>query len=276
MIMKKRTFTFICFYSFLASSFNLTASPGFFKTVASYFKPDEQRPYNKTINPSKTTNALIVRNHKGKCTIISSNENAVKIEAVTKGPSDQIANTEIITKQTNSTISVETTSKTTNPPFAVFYTITAPASMSITVEQCEGDILVKNFNSTLTLDTDRGSINVFNSTESITARAPKGAVSLDIEKLLPQASIFVETGGKITLTIPQNSHARLSAHTDRGFVSSQLPVTIDTLTVSSLDKKTWDALRRSVEGTIGFGTEEASLILSASGSIFLINRNTPE
>jgi len=269
--MKKWIFVLLFCGSVLSFSQQTKTTPGFFKSVASYFKPDERKLYKETQSITKATGGtILIRNHTGSITVKGSEEQKLTIEALIKGPAEKIADTKISTKKTHSEITIETTSKTTEPPLPVSYTVTIPKTMSLIIEQIRGDIVVDTIIGTLTLETDEGSITVTQGAESITARAPNGMVTLDIEKLLPQASIFVETGGKISLALQPQASARLSARSNHGFVSSQLPITLDAITLPSLDKKTWDGLRRCVDGMIGTG--DSSIVLNANGSISILDR----
>lgn len=255
----------------LSFSQQAKTAPGFFKSVASYFKPDERKPYKETVTITKTTGTVSLRNHTGSITVIGSDEPMLTIEAIIKGPAEKIADTKISTKKTHAEVTIETSSKTTEPPLAVSYTVTLPKTMSLVIEQNKGDIVIDTVIGILTLETDEGSITVAQGAESITARAPNGTVTVDLEKLLPQASVFIDAGGKISLALQPQASARLSAHTNHGFISSQLPLTLDPITISSLDKETWNTLRRGVDGILGTG--EAALVLnSANGPIAILDR----
>ena len=136
-----------------------------------------------------------------------------------------------------------------------------------------GSIRVDHAYGKLNLETENGVIKVSNAHQSVIARTTKGSIELDSKELPTTSSLNLHSdSGSITLNLPLDVNADIKANTKSGIITCNHFITLKPRT-TQLTKKSWDILKKDIEGTIGTG--ESKITLSSSrGCIKVLERKT--
>lgn len=143
--------------------------------------------------------------------------------------------------------------------------IPADSSATITITEY-GSISTISAPRNLKLHIQQGDVAITTYTDgTIHAHAEQGYITITCEAFSPTSSLLCTAPqGGITLYLPPMIQAHLEAHSQKGTVTSQLPITFDAFT-TRLEKSTWKQLQKKVKGTLGEG--EAPITLSARNTI---------
>lgn len=191
----------------------------------------------------------------------------VFIEAEKRGKQSLLQLTQIDVKTNDLTTTITTKITEADKGIPVYYTLTVPDTVTVVVEQQDGDIMVRDVGCPLSLQINNtGSMTIENVKNSVTARALKGSITLTQAQLPEHASIFLEAYNNIYLTLPKNIRAQLNAKTTEGIVTSKLPVTLEPIT-TMVTGKAWKNLRRNIRGDLGSGGGPSIVLDATTGNI---------
>lgn len=137
---------------------------------------------------------------------------------------------------------------------AVKYEINVPRSMNVSADTVNGAIRIREISGELELDTTNGRIEVANCSGAVDASTTNGGIDVDLLSVIGgQNMSFETTNGRITLAIPTNLAADINASTTNGSVRSDLPLTMNRST------------RTSIRGTLNGGGPEIRLRTTNGG-----------
>ncbi len=133
----------------------------------------------------------------------------------------------------------------------------------------QGNITVIRPKSSVQLSTNKGTVRVIDSSNSVGARAKQGKVEVKCKTLPAKRKMKLATQqGPITLHTPKNMNCSIAADTKKGTVSSTQEITLDTQT-TALNNNYWSNVKTSVRGAIG--DKDASItIFSDKGNIKIL------
>lgn len=109
----------------------------------------------------------------------------------------------------------------------VHYSIRVPQRADLELDTVNGKVLVKGVHGQIGLETTNGGVRVENAGGSVTARTTNGGIDCELREVSSDEDMnFRTTNGGITLTLPSDVQASLSARTTNGSVSTDFPVTV--------------------------------------------------
>lgn len=143
------------------------------------------------------------------------------------------------------------------------------ANGSIEAESIQGSINAitkKNGSITLTAikgvinaSTNTGALSIIDAQSTIKAHTKSGAIVINAPRITPHTPIDVTSNnGSITLNIPEKSHIRLHAKTDKGIVTTTCPITLDPVT-TAINESSWQSMKKEISGIMGTGTTRVTL-----------------
>ena len=109
----------------------------------------------------------------------------------------------------------------------VRYSIRVPKRADLELETVNGKVMVEGVEGQIGLETTNGGIRVEDAGGSVTARTTNGSIDCELREVGDDEDMdFRTTNGSITLTLPSDVQASLSARTTNGSVSTDFPVTV--------------------------------------------------
>jgi len=143
--------------------------------------------------------------------------------------------------------------------------VPATAKLNLFVTD-EGKVTIKSAPRTLTIHVNHGDIAITTLTDgAIKATTDHGSITALCEAFSHESSLMLTAPyGGITLKLPPLAEARVTAQTERGSISSTLPITFDPFT-AELNKSALKKLQKKVVGRLRDG--DAPITLTARESI---------
>ena len=109
----------------------------------------------------------------------------------------------------------------------VRYSIRVPQRADLELETVNGKVVVEGIQGQIGLQSTNGGVRVQDAGGSVTARTTNGSIDCELREVSDDEDMnFRTTNGSITLTLPSNVQATLSARTTNGSVSTDFPVTV--------------------------------------------------
>lgn len=202
--------------------------------------------------PFTDPHQVIIEGQIGTIQVKTWHHDALMVEVVKKGTEEHINDTRVMASVQNGVARFTTHTPAHAEAIPVDYTVIIPAETGIlSIKTKQGDIMVKNIAGSVTTITENGSIDIRESTATITAQA-QGSISVSQRDLAPSQSLFLKARDTITLALPTQCNAHVSARTLGGSITSSLYITFDPIT-TTLSSETWKRLKRFIQGTIGAG-----------------------
>lgn len=203
---------------------------------------------------------VIINNTVGTTNIEVWNLPQVKISALKQARTEDIIKetaviTHLATQDNQSVITIETKAPE-DEKVTVDYTLYVPHGTDMTIaNSIKGSVHIRAHN--YQTPSPLGNVQVTTN---------KGAITLHADQPITR-TLMLKTGkGNVELTIPTTTQARLEAHTQRGIISSSIPVTLDAIT-TTLSEKEWKQLSQHVRGVLGAEAEGFITIDTVSGNI---------
>jgi hypothetical protein len=153
-------------------------------------------------------------------------------------------------------------------------TIETPVNTSLQIKTVNGGhIDVTGLNGDLDLQETNGSINLKNVSGSVVAHSLNGAITVSLDRVAPDKPMsFTSLNGKIDVTLPATTRARLRLKTDNGSIYTDFDVKLES-TSSVENGRTGDGkyrirIDRTMYGTINGGGPEY-LFQTMNGNILI-------
>ena len=255
--MKKYLLFFICCHvtNILSWSFSETLNNTTEK-VSSWVMGKQARSSSKEY-PVSATSPVTLNNYSGTIKISSWNKPILLVEATKKGSEEELNYTKFNVTLNNfddHPISITTESRSKDKkPAVIDYAIIVPKQAPLTVRTEYGDISLQDHNADVDLQTLNGSIFIEQAGQNIKAKAPHGSVTVEQNELNSNASIFLEAEHEITLVMPKDANATMTANTVQGkVISDTIFITLDPIT-TKLNKEAYKRMQQHVRGTTGAG-----------------------
>lgn len=197
---------------------------------------------------------LEIRNIKGSINVKSwDHESKIALDVVKKGTEQALHDTTIgiVHKESNLII----TTYSSSPHIATIdYTLMVPQNAQLsTVSTEKGDIKIKQVRSSMRVTASEGNIEISDSVQSVIAKTNKGYIRVRQRTLTEPSSLFLETlQGNVYLSLPRNTNALLQARTQNGTITSEQPITLNTIT-TKLNKEFWNSIKSDIKGILGDG-----------------------
>ncbi|HSP35117.1 MAG TPA: DUF4097 family beta strand repeat-containing protein [Thermoanaerobaculia bacterium] len=226
-----------------------------------------QAPFDRTIDV-RPGGAVSIENVNGRINVSSWDQPRVRIHAVKRASTqEQLDAIAVDVRQSGNSLSIVTrTPKSDGAGFLDFifgnggntsveYDVTVPRASDMKVEDTNGAITVADVSGKIELGTTNGRIEALRCSGSVDASTTNGAIRAELLAVAASKRMqFETTNGSISLTVPPNFGAELSADTTNGSIRSDLPV------------KTRSFSRRELRGTVNGGGVQLELH-TTNGSI---------
>lgn len=154
-------------------------------------------------------------------------------------------------------------------------TIETPVNTSLEIKTVNGGHLdVTGINGDLDLEETNGSINLKNVSGSVVAHSLNGAITASLDRVTPDKPMsFTSLNGKIDVTLPAATKARLRLKTDNGSIYTDFDVKLEPTAPTVEDSRSNGGkyrirLDRTLFGTINGGGPEY-LFQTMNGSILI-------
>lgn len=244
-----------------------TAPQGLWEKITAFFEPtaDEHFTEEHEFDPKGT---VTIKAHTGSVVIHTWDKSAVALEITRSGKEAERLNTSYAVSHSKEAITIQTeTAKNGDETAHIAYVLTVPQHATVIVQQKSGPISIFDLFGAIVAEADDGDITIENARSSVTARSNKQSITLAQSKLPETATIFLQAYRDITLTLPELINANLDAQTAGGVVSSEIPVTLEPITLK-INNATWKNMRKHIQGALGSGG--APITLDATrGSIMI-------
>jgi len=110
---------------------------------------------------------------------------------------------------------------------SVRYEIKLPASADLDVETVNGNVKIGGVTGDLDIGTTNGNVSLSDSGGRVNARTTNGSISAELSEVTAgEDMVFRTTNGGITLSIPPETQANLTARTTNGSIKTDFPITV--------------------------------------------------
>jgi len=110
---------------------------------------------------------------------------------------------------------------------SVRYEIKIPASADLDVSTVNGNVTIGNISGNLELGTTNGNVSVAESGGRLNVRTTNGSINAELSEIaMGEDMVFRTTNGGITLSIPAETQANLTARTTNGSIETDFPITV--------------------------------------------------
>jgi len=114
-----------------------------------------------------------------------------------------------------------------NVSASVRYEIRVPRLAELTLETVNGKIAVDGVYGSIDLETTNGGIDLMDGGGRVSAQTTNGGIDVELREVTAdEAMDFRTTNGSITLSLPSEIRADLSARTTNGSVHTDFPITV--------------------------------------------------
>lgn len=223
--------------------------------------------YPLDIKPGAYLN-LNLENLQGDITIKGWNQKQVLIEAVKIGADEEIKNTELVVNLDKDILTISTKQNKPKQNIKINYLIMAPEKTNLNISTQIGQISVKLIQGRVSAIVNNGSIKINNSVSSVMAKIDNGLIKLKQKELNSTDAIFLEAlSGDINLFLPKKATGTLNAHTGKGKILSDIPVTLNPVNMR-LNSDAWEYLKKNINGFLNSSQSGAPINLDTmKGSI---------
>ena len=114
-----------------------------------------------------------------------------------------------------------------NVSSSVRYSIRVPQRADLVIETVNGKVFIEGVHGRIDLETTNGGVKAEDAGGSVTARTTNGGIDIELREFKADEDMdFRTTNGSITLTLPSDIQANLSARTTNGSVQTDFPITV--------------------------------------------------
>lgn len=268
-------------------------------TMISLIRPkQEEQILYKTYN-GKPNAWVTINNSNGSIKVTAWNKSTISVKAVKRaGTKEQLALLNIKETHNDNKITIATICHDpSNTTPSIDYEITVPKQTAITLStengsitlqdiaapirattHCgtidiqgstntiaaviveKGNIIIKSPRNAVQATTNKGSVTITDSHNSIVASTENGTISLQCAHVPSTGKInLTSTYGDINLSLPGNVNADFHARTTYGTLTCQHHITLKPFT-TQLDRKAWRRFRKEVDGVLGTGEAQISIV----------------
>lgn len=215
---------------------------------------------------------LIVANLNGDINVKTWKQSKIVVEAKKSGNEKALQATTIKHHLQGDIFKIETVFNEPKTKCTVSYEILVPEDMHLqSVTTQRGTIAIENSKNGLMAKTEKGAINLENVQGIIKTSATRGPITIHAAKLNPESKILAISGrGTITLSVPEDTQAQLYLKTNKGMITSEMPITLKERT-TKLNPNAYAQAKRETQGILGQGGTSAIKLHTSSGHIKLLH-----
>ncbi len=219
-------------------------------SIFNWFKKKEIQKLTKNIPVQRRTQITLL-NTEGSYTIKPWSQQKIALEVQKKGTAEQLEATAIkINTSAARQAKISTVLKEDGSTAQEQYTLRVPEDASIKITQTRGPVTINGIEGDIDISLEHGPIDIKGSTKTVIAKTGNGNITVHQRKLVDLNSIFLQAHkGTLTLYLPRETRASLTANVQRGTISSDHPVTMTITT--KLDRSCWDRLKKEISGVLG-------------------------
>ena len=145
---------------------------------------------------------------------------------------------------------------------------TVPQGTALTVEQSSGPVRIAGVDGPLTVKHEHGPVGLQDAADSVTVEVRNGDVAAHFATLPPDAEGSLRTAnGDVTLRVPPDASAQISAQTEAGDIRSQgLPLTEQHFSPRNAGGQ-YSAQLEPGEATVDLQTKNGTILIAAADSM---------
>jgi hypothetical protein len=209
---------------------------------------------------------LELSNENGTIIVNSWQQNTIAIEVIISSTENFHKEIKVDMESLHGVIKVHTIFSEPKIKGSVDFNILLPKNVDLHILTKQGDIIVKDVDSTLKLETLDGDIKVTNPHNSMKARTEYGNIFVRTDAISKNHEFHLTSDkGNIEMYIMETLNTTLQAQAPQGKITSDIFITLDSQT-TLLNQEAWKMFKQSVQGTIG--ESESKLHITAyNGSI---------
>ncbi|MBP6870204.1 hypothetical protein KBC04_04945 [Candidatus Babeliales bacterium] len=212
---------------------------------------------------------LELHNQTGTIVINSWKQNSIAIEVIVSCPESSHKDIKIDMESIDNIVKIHTNFIDEKLKASVVFNILLPKETDITITTKQGDIVIKDVNSQLYLETKQGDIKLVNPHNTVIATAVCGNILMRTDSIETSKTFsLISNKGNIEIYTTPIIDSYIYAYAPQGKILSDLPITLDSKT-TVLNPEVWKSFRQIVHGSIGKPDSKITLIAD-NGSIAIM------
>ena len=218
----------------------------------------------------KKAKQLELYNTIGTIVINSWKQDFIAIEMIESCPQTFHKDIKIDAQQVEDVVTIHTIFIDEKIKGTVIFNILLPKNIDLTIFTKQGDIIIKDVNGSMNLETLVGNIKIVNPHRDVDVKAHDGNIILHTDSIAADQTFTLESGkGTIEIYTTPALQTYIHASALQGKVISQIPITLES-TTTQLNAQAWKNFRQYVQGTIGQPISKLNLI-AHNGSISIMS-----
>ena len=211
-----------------------------------------------------------INNEQGSIVINSWKQDIIAIEVITTSSESCLKDIKVDMELIDNSVKIHTIFIDPKIKGSVVFNILVPHNIDITLTTKQGDIVVKDINGKLNLETTCGDIKLLNPAQNVQAKSTHGSIIIRTDKIEPKKEFNLETDkGNIEFYATATINTNIQASALNGKVTSELPITLVSKT-TKLDAAAWKEFRQCVQGTLGTNPTATLNMIAHNGSISIL------
>lgn len=212
---------------------------------------------------------LEINNEQGSILINSWKQDSIAIEYITSCPQASLKDIKVDIECLDNCVKIHSIFIDPKVKGSVIFNILMPSQTHLAIRTNQGDIVVKDMNGPLDLETGHGDIKILNPHQNIKSKTLNGSIIIRTDIIDTHKEFNLETDkGNIEFYAPLTINTRIHATALQGKVTSDLPITLVSKT-TKLDACAWKEFRQVVQGTLGQPSAMLNMI-AHNGSISIL------
>ena len=208
-------------------------------------------------------------NEHGMIVINSWQQNSIAIEVITSCPQTSHKDIKVQMELVEDIIKIHTTFLDPKIKGMVIFNILLPKDVAVSIMTKQGDIVIKDLNSNLHLETLQGDIKLINPHQTVQAKTALGNIFIRTDSIQATEKFDLTSDkGNIEFYTTDIINCSLHAYALQGKVISEIPITLDSQT-TLLNPEIWKNFKQVVHGRIGTAISHVN-ILAHYGSISIL------
>jgi len=212
---------------------------------------------------------LELHNQSGTIVINSWKQDYIAIEVITSCPETSHKDIKIDMELIHDTVQIHTIFTDEKIKGSVVFNILLPKNTEVTITTKQGDIIIKDLDNKLNLETLHGDIKLVSPHAHLQAKTESGNILIRTDSIESGKEFNLTSDkGNIEIYTTQEINSYVHASALQGKIISDLPITLDSIT-TTLNADAWKKFRQCVNGTIGHPASKLTMT-AHNGSISIL------
>lgn len=212
---------------------------------------------------------LEINNEQGAIVINSWKQDTIAIEVITSCPESSVKDIKIDIEHIDNSVKIHTIFTDPKLKGSVVFNILLPKDTDIIITTKQGDIVVKDINGSINVETNTGDIKLLNPRQNLQAKTTNGSIIIRTDQIDANKEFnLTAEKGNIELYATQTINTKVHASALNGKVTSDLFINLDSK-MTKLDATAWREFRQVVQGSLGQPTSKLTMTAD-NGSIIIL------